>query len=278
MIIVCNKEGQLCNRLFHFAHFLSFAVENNEYLWYPYIKEYSYLFNDIKGAKIPRSKIFIYSNFYIVFILRLLRWFFLKIPNNFIINNNSNKIINLSFYASSRIRILFLSGWLFRDNLSLRKHKHFILDILKFNDDISNEGDLIISRLRTHKDIFLIGIHIRRGDYVNFENGKYFYGAEVYSEKIEQIRKLDLGVKIKKFIIFTNDHTILSDDLLVASDIFQSKSNEGLDLYCLSKCDLIVGPPSTFSGWASFYGSVPIQFIETVDTIINPEKFTIIEN
>ena len=27
------------------------------------------------------------------------------------------------------------------------------------------------------------------------------------------------------------------------------------DLYTLAQCDIIVGPPSTFSEWASFYGS-----------------------
>jgi hypothetical protein len=30
------------------------------------------------------------------------------------------------------------------------------------------------------------------------------------------------------------------------------------DMYTLAACDYIVGPPSTFSGWSSFYGSKPI--------------------
>jgi hypothetical protein len=29
------------------------------------------------------------------------------------------------------------------------------------------------------------------------------------------------------------------------------------DLYALASCDYIIGPPSTFSQWASFYGNVP---------------------
>ena len=31
------------------------------------------------------------------------------------------------------------------------------------------------------------------------------------------------------------------------------------DLYGLSKCDYIIGPPSTFSTWAAFYGQVPLS-------------------
>ena len=32
-------------------------------------------------------------------------------------------------------------------------------------------------------------------------------------------------------------------------------------MYSLAECDYIVGPPSTFSTWASFYGNVPIYRI-----------------
>lgn len=35
------------------------------------------------------------------------------------------------------------------------------------------------------------------------------------------------------------------------------------DLFSLSKADYIIGPPSTFSAWASLYGTVPLYFIES---------------
>ena len=41
------------------------------------------------------------------------------------------------------------------------------------------------------------------------------------------------------------------------------------DLYSLAQVDLLVGPPSTFTGWASFYGSVPIYWLESQDDMIN---------
>jgi hypothetical protein len=30
------------------------------------------------------------------------------------------------------------------------------------------------------------------------------------------------------------------------------------DMYAFAECDYLVGPPSTFTGWASFYGNVPL--------------------
>ena len=35
-----------------------------------------------------------------------------------------------------------------------------------------------------------------------------------------------------------------------------------LEMYALARCDLIVGPPSSFSGWASFMGNRPIFYLE----------------
>jgi len=31
-------------------------------------------------------------------------------------------------------------------------------------------------------------------------------------------------------------------------------------IFSFAKCDYIVGPPSTFTSWASFYGDVPVYF------------------
>jgi hypothetical protein len=45
------------------------------------------------------------------------------------------------------------------------------------------------------------------------------------------------------------------------------------DMYALAKCDLLMGPQSTFSGWASFYGSVPLYLIDHPQEEPRPESF-----
>ena len=37
------------------------------------------------------------------------------------------------------------------------------------------------------------------------------------------------------------------------------------DLYALARCDYLVGPPSTYTAWASFYGQVPLCHLETAE-------------
>ena len=44
--------------------------------------------------------------------------------------------------------------------------------------------------------------------------------------------------------------------------MFMIEKSDGItDLYALSRCDLIIGSPSSYSQWASFYGDVPLCLI-----------------
>lgn len=43
------------------------------------------------------------------------------------------------------------------------------------------------------------------------------------------------------------------------------------DLYAFAKTDLLMGPPSTFTLWASFYGDVPLSMMSTSDQEIDTQ-------
>ena len=43
----------------------------------------------------------------------------------------------------------------------------------------------------------------------------------------------------------------------------------------MSLCDAILGPPSTFSQWASFMGRVPRLQIKSRDQIVREEDFAV---
>jgi hypothetical protein len=45
-------------------------------------------------------------------------------------------------------------------------------------------------------------------------------------------------------------------------NLHRAPGHFALDLHALAACDLILGPPSTFCGWASFTGKAPILFLE----------------
>jgi len=46
-----------------------------------------------------------------------------------------------------------------------------------------------------------------------------------------------------------------------------------VDLYFLSSCDAIVGPPSSFSMWAASYGSCPLYWIFIIREMISRVSF-----
>jgi hypothetical protein len=47
------------------------------------------------------------------------------------------------------------------------------------------------------------------------------------------------------------------------------------DLYSFTHCDYLIGPPSTFTSWASFYGRVPLCRVESPEMPIRREDFQV---
>lgn len=105
----------------------------------------------------------------------------------------------------------------------------------------------------------VVGLHVRRTDYARWRGGKYFFSVDQYRKVITRLR-----------VILPNCAVLLvSDDLDAARTLskepycFLGPGTPVEDLHCLSLCDYILGPPSTFSSWAARY-SVVNQY-ESVD-------------
>jgi hypothetical protein len=48
------------------------------------------------------------------------------------------------------------------------------------------------------------------------------------------------------------------------------------DLCALRTCDTLIGPPSTFSMWASFSAGVPLQTLDVPDAPIGPQHTRVV--
>lgn len=115
-----------------------------------------------------------------------------------------------------------------------------------------------------------VGVHIRRGDYKYWNNGKYYYEDEVYNDKIEQFSNLFKDKKIL-FILFSNEEITLKPK----QNYIISKCDWYEDHYLLSLCNYIIGAPSTFTIWASFIGNVPLMHILDIDDKVNLNSFNV---
>jgi hypothetical protein len=146
------------------------------------------------------------------------------------------------------------------------------LDAWAPNKYYGDHVEFYFNKYKKGNDI-LIGLHLRGGDYKIFESGKWYYTPGQYYEKMKEIAGLEI-FRNKKivFVICTNEKNVS----MPASEAFSIVNEERHfieDLYLLAKCDYIIGPPSTFSIWASFYGNKPLYMIRDMETIITDENF-----
>lgn len=172
--------------------------------------------------------------------------------------------------AEQDTRYLFVIGWSFRTPELVCKHKVLIQQIFtpitKHREAVSR----LIARVRTGTD-HLVGIHIRQTDYKTFANGKYFYPLSLYRRVMD-----DMASQLKGSVRFL----ICSDapvdrEAFTGLDIVSATGHPIEDNYALAACDYIVGPPSTYTGWASFYGGVPRLFIRSPEERIDIHSFEI---
>jgi hypothetical protein len=152
--------------------------------------------------------------------------------------------------------LVFFQGPLVRDNIDFRKHADTIRHYFRPRADDAEFVARLIASSRDKVDV-LIGLHIRHGDYEQFMGGRYFYTNEQYAATVEPVRAL-FGNKRAGVLVCTDSQQDLDH---FRQPTRPSNGSVVQDLYALAACDYIVGPPSTFSQWASFYGRVPMYTI-----------------
>lgn len=281
MIIAASKEGQLCNRLFHFAHLISHATNSGSRLWYPFFNEYLDHFPNLKNLSLESPQIYLYSNSMIRSLLLRLAYFFdnyYQFVRFFTYIKSDREIIDLSqiHQESTKKNLLILDGWLFRDSSHFLDNAPLLRELFQFKPVVNSEALREISKIKIAPDICLVGVHIRRGDYAHWQDGRYYFDDETYISAMNQISSLLIAQgKKAEFIICSNELISASSNLLAAPNVSLHQKTAIEDLCLLSKCDLLIGPPSTFTIWASFFGSIPLSYLEAKRQKIELQQFSI---
>ena len=245
MKIVYSPGGQLCNKMWAFVHFIAQSFNQNERIFFLKFEEYMHLFPNLKAYKnIHFMKI---NRRYVQFILNVCR----------IAKKITNNVIDGWQYASETA---FLDNCFDKIHFLFRPHASVVQKCENYIAGFKNKGMVVV------------GIHIRRGDYDQFMNGIYYFDDETYIHYMQQIQKA-IAKEVCFFISSTETITI-NDPAISYFQIPQSTNIE--DLYTLSLCDYILGPPSTFSMWASFYGKTPLRIVSHKDESIALNEFKII--
>ena len=147
-------------------------------------------------------------------------------------------------------------GWAFRGPELVQKHRDPILRHYDPRPPIAREASND-ARIPDVDCPSSVGIHVRRGDYAEWEGGRYFYGDDIYRRLIEQMRGL-LGPRCR-FTLVSNEP--LSPILTEAPATVWHRGNAMEDLAVLSRCDYVTGPPSSYSTVAAFLGGARLYHL-----------------
>ncbi len=282
-IVISSKPGQLGNMLFLFSHFIAFGIEKNILIKAPAFEEYAGYFDTTRKALIPsypkvnsaiRSK-WLRKFFYSLNSIIAKIIFRLKLNNRFVssIFMNWTESLNLENEESLKrfnSRYIFIQGWLYCSDTYIQKHKKAITDFFKPADFHLDR----INKLMQSDHEVIIGIHIRQGDYKIFEGGKYFFDMNQYLSFMRRVLTLFPSKKFL-FLICSNSH--LKHEDFTGLPYILGTGREIEDLYAFSKCNYLVGPPSTFTMWASFYGNVPLYEVHHPDKAFSLADFKVVE-
>ena len=166
-------------------------------------------------------------------------------------------------------RNIVVSGWNVRFYDLFLKYRQEICDLFRID---SQYTDPVILKMHEAEQgakgkVLRLGVHIRRGDYAQWKEGRYFFENTTYAQHINRFKELYPFEEIHTYLS-TNDPSISAEsfqELCPEVQIHLLNNNAPADLFMLSECDFLIGPPSTFSLVAAMYRDIPLYRMETAD-------------
>ena len=160
------------------------------------------------------------------------------------------------------------SDWHYRDNEALCRHEDKVRDFFAPKDVAIAKKT--IDELK-HEGALLIGVHIRRRDYRSFVEGRYYFDDSVYRREMQRVMDFWKDHGNKLFLVFSDESVDPASFVGLPCRFMHGSAVE--DQWMMSQCDFLMGPPSTFSAWASFMGKVPLARMWDKDYELKLEDF-----
>lgn len=277
MVVIADKAGRLGNRLIVASHLLAAALEHGFSLAAPSLDEYVRFFPRLADDPLfrlpPKESSFPANRA----TRRLVYWFARAlagvISRGGLASSGLVGLVGIPFHErldvsdpgfverARNTRILLVQGWLFRDPHAVSRHRDRITPLFEPNKEVVDEVTRTVERARRDADI-LVGVHIRQGDYSWHLGGKYLFDSNEYARIMRSIEAL-FGDRRVRFLICSNEPQ--REGVFEEVDASFGNGKAIVDMYSLARCDYLVGAPSSFTLWASYYGRVPLYFITDTD-------------
>lgn len=241
MMILLNNSGQLGNRLRSLSSFVALGIEQDEKMVCPVV-----------GTMIL-------DNFNLVSNRHDLKFY----------NSKKWEIVIRTLHVVKRLlkgdrqspikerKIKIFTDWIsFANPFLLYKHYDELKSIFSFKQNVINDCQNIMYSLQSKTKI-TIAVHFRRGDYQFWQDGRYYFSEEQFIKQM-----IAINDKEYHFMIFSNE--ILDKEKFISTGLSISFMNGDAihDLCCMSMCDYIMGPPSTYSAWAGYIGNKKLLWMK----------------
>ena len=286
MVIIAKKVGRLANRILLFAHFIAAAREHGFSVVNPAFGKYAHYFpstsNDLL-CRYPAGKTIPPVNRYVRELLyraclggaNLLHALQQRGHNTGVIRLRRDQSLDLDspeFLGFLRKhRRLFVQDWFFRSETNCEKHGDVVRSFFTPCDKHLQRAREVVAPARD-KGRFLVGVHIRRTDYDNFKGGRFFYSDRQYRQVMDRVEAAFADRNVS--FLLCSDAPV-QKDAFTGLDTIHGNGHELEDLLALAACDRLVGPPSTYSKWASYYGKVPRHEIFDPASPVTQESFDV---
>ena len=270
-LLVAKPEGRLGNQLFAFSHLIAYALDNGYQLLNPSFYHYGHFFRgtchdplcrvpQLRQKFAPRLA-FIITGWLAKHFYSLVK----RLPSLFTLIDSMGHITDLGDHSIKRHveakKPLILYGWSFRYKTCVHLYEHDIRNYFRPIEKHQLAIDHLHENIRRSCGI-LIGVHIRRGDFRHFHDGRLMRSNEIFSATMEGVQKLFPGRKVA-FLICSDEK--VDPAAFGKLDIHIGTGHIIEDLYALAGADYLIGTPSsTFSMWASFYGKTPLYTLDDV--------------
>lgn len=276
IIILRHNGGQLGNQLLLYASVYAYCIEKGykciNYSFYEYSKYFNFqtpnfwiqIFENLSQLRFYKRRVIAYQIYkFASHLLQLLKNGIIikEDPENIFFlpptpaRNNKHRPIIKQMEDSSN-DVIYIDGWTFRNPAGLKKYHDQITQFFLPRKEIIKKAIKFIHRIK--KDNYLVGIHIRQGEYKSkkFVGGRFYFKESEVANILRHYLKKEHKNSQKVLFVLCSDEPL---DLSYFSGLKIQLGIGGMmeDLMTLSMCNIIIGSNSTFGSFAAYFGNIP---------------------
>lgn len=272
IIVLRHGGGRLANQIWNYIGAYTYCLERGFRLENYSFYKYTGLFD------LPRPKSFLIKFLFYGFLIkqkwyahrdpyekftRLVEYIFKNrvvksdetfyLPPSINLNPNQQKEIKR---IEENSKTIFFEGWLFRNPIGLKKYQNQIRKYFQPTAEIRQKVDEIVASARKQHS-YLVGVHIRQGDYKVWERGEYYFTSEEAASILKDYLQYSQNNSDQTVFLIASDGEI-DQNIFQGLNTIICHGNQVEDLWTLSKTDLIIGSDSTYCALAGYLGDTPV--------------------